>query len=335
MTCTVVVGGFFGDEGKGHLVSYLAMKDRPVITARGGVGPNAGHKVVYQGKTYGLRMVPCGFVHPGSRLLIGPGVLVNPKVLLEEVKLTATENRLGIDNQCAVIEERHIEEELKDAHLISKVGTTKTGVGTCQADRAYRKARLAKEFPELSQYLADVPLEVNTALAKKQKVLVEGTQGTYISLYHGTYPFCTTKDVCASAICSDVGIGPTAVDDVVVVFKAFVTRVGEGPLENQLSAEELEKRGWLEYGTVTSRPRRAAPFDFKLARRAAMLNGATQAAITKLDIVYPECRGVKDFAKLSGEAKKFIRQVEGEIGVPVTLIGTGPSTEETVDRRRS
>ena len=335
MSCTVVVGGFFGDEGKGKLVSYLAIRDRPSITVRGGVGPNAGHKVEHQGRAYGLRMVPCGFVYPDSRLLIGSGVLVNPKTLLEEIKLTDTENRLGVDQQCAIIEERHIEEEKRNSHLTNKVGTTKTGVGVCQAERTYRKAKLAREIPEISKYITDVPLELGNAISQKKTVLVEGTQGTYLSLYHGTYPFCTAKDVTASAICSDVGIGPTAVDDVIVVFKAFVTRVGEGPLENQISTEELERRGWQEFGTVTGRPRRAAPFDFKLARRAVMLNGATQAAITKLDVVYSECKGVQSFEKLPQEARKFIHEVESETGIPVTLIGTGGSTYEMIDRRKS
>jgi len=335
MSCTVVVGGFFGDEGKGKLVSYLAIRDRPSITVRGGVGPNAGHKVEYQGRTYGLRMVPSAFVCPDTRLLIGPGVLVNLRILLEEIKLTGTESRLGVDRQCAIIEERHIEEEKRNAHLVTKVGTTKTGVGICQAERAYRKARLAREFPEISKYLTDVPQELGDAISQEKKVLIEGTQGTYLSLYHGTYPFCTAKDVIASAICSDVGVGPTAVDDVIVVFKAFVTRVGEGPLENQLSPEELERRGWLEFGTVTGRPRRAAPFDFKLAKRAVMLNGATQAAITKLDVVYPECKGVQSFEKLPQAAREFIHEVESEAGIPVTLIGTGSSTYEMIDLRIS
>lgn len=335
MTCTVVVGGFFGDEGKGKVISYLAIRDRPSITVRGGVGPNAGHKVEYQGRTYGLRMVPSAFVCPETRLLIGPGVLVNPKVLFEEIRLTSTENRLGIDRQCAIIEDRHIEEEKKDAYLATKVGTTKTGVGVCQAERVYRKARLAQEFPELSKYLTDVPQELGDAVSQGKTVLIEGTQGTYLSLYHGTYPFCTAKDVTASAICSDVGVGPTVVDDVIVVFKAFVTRVGEGPLENQLSQEELQRRGWIEFGTVTGRPRRAAPFDFKLAKRAVMLNGATQAAITKLDIVYPDCKGARRFNELTEDAQDFIHEVERKIGVKVTLIGTGSSTDEMIDLRRT
>jgi adenylosuccinate synthase len=141
--------------------------------------------------------------------------------------------------------------------------------------------------------------------------------------------------VTASAICSDVGIGPTVVDDVIVVFKAFVTRVGEGPLENQLSQEELQRRGWTEFGTVTGRPRRAAPFDFKLAKRAVMLNGATQAAITKLDIVYPDCKGARRFNELTEDAQDFIHEVERKIGVKVTLIGTGSSTDEMIDLRRT
>jgi len=164
-------------------------------------------------------------------------------------------------------------------------------------------------------------------------VLVEGTQGTFLSIYHGTYPFCTAKDVCASAICSDIGIGPTAVDDVIVVFKAYVTRIGEGPLEGQLPREEVLERGWMEYGTVTRRERRAAPFDFKLARRAAILNGATQLAITKLDVAFPECKEARNFDELPNNVRDFVRKVAVETKVPVTLLGTGPSAEDIVDRR--
>jgi adenylosuccinate synthase len=333
MPCTVVVGGFFGDEGKGKLIAYLALKDKPHITVRGGVGPNAGHTVEYAGKVYSLRMIPSGFVYDKCRLLIGPGVLVNLEVFLHEVELTGSRGRVGVDPQCAIIEDRHIQQEVESTHLSQKIGSTKSGVGACNAERVLRMARLARDFPELTEYIADVPMEVNAALREGRGVLVEGTQGTFLSLYHGTYPYCTAKDVCASAICSDVGIGPTAVDDVIVVFKAFVTRVGEGPLEGQIPRNEVVKRGWLEYGTVTRRERRAAPFNFELAKRAVMLNGATQAALTKMDVVHPECRGAKSFDELSAQAKEFVRKVESEIKVPVTLIGVGPSAEDIIDRR--
>lgn len=332
MPCAVVVGGFFGDEGKGKLTAYLALRDRPAIVARGGVGPNAGHTVQTQGKTYFLRMIPSGFVSKESRLLIGPGVLINPRIVLDEMELTATKGRVGMDRQCAIIEQKHIDQETQSEYLAKKIGVTKTGVGACNADRVFRSAKLAREIPELSAFMTDVSEEINKALHEDHRVLVEGSQGTFLSLYHGTYPYCTSKDVCASGICSDVGIGPTCVDDVIIVFKAFVTRVGEGPLEGQLTDEETRRRGWQEFGTVTRRPRRAAPFNFDLARKAVRLNGATQAAVTKIDVVFPDAAEVKRFEGLPTRAREFVNEVEKAIHIPVTLIGTGPSSEDLIDR---
>ena len=333
MSCIVLVGGFFGDEGKGKIISYIALKEEPDIIARGGVGPNAGHTVEYEGKKFFLRMIPSGFVNESSRLLIGPGVAFNTEIFLREVELTHTLGRVGIDRNCAIIEDRHIDFESKSKHLSKKIGSTKSGAGSCNAERALRKVKLAWEVPELSEFLTDVSLEVNEALDMGSKVLLEGTQGTYLSLYHGNYPFCTSKDVCASAICSDVGIGPIKVSEVIVVFKAYVTRVGEGELEGELTREETKKRGWVEFGTVTGRERRAAPFNFNLAKKAIMLNSANQIAITKIDVAFPDCKGIRNFDDLSRKAKDFIFRVESKTGIPVTLIGTGPSALEIVDRR--
>jgi len=332
MPCTVLVCGFFGDTGKGKVISYLALKDKTAVTARAGVGPNAGHTVVYKGKTYKLRMLPSAFTAPDCRLLIGPGVLVNPEIFLQEIQETGAKGRAGIDPQCAVIEPKHIEAD-KKGHLAKEIKSTGSGSGPCNADRVMRVAKLARDFPELKEYLVDVPLEVNTAIQEGKEVLIEGTQGTYLSLYHGTYPYCTSKDVCAAAACSDVGVGPTSVDDVIVVFKAYNTRVGAGPLPGEIPWEEAERRGWAEVATVTGRRRRAAPFSFELAKRAVMLNGATQVAVTKIDVLFPDCKSAKTYDELSGEAKAFISKIERELKVPVTLIGTGPGTLELVDRR--
>jgi len=332
MPCSVVVCGFFGDTGKGKVISYLALKDKLDITARAGVGPNAGHTVIFEGKKYGLSMLPSAFTYKKCRLLIGPGVLINPEVLTREIQQTETRDRVGVDPQCAIIEPRHIEAD-KAGHLAQDIKTTGTGTGPCNAERALRKVKLAKDVTELKKYLTDVPLEVNKAIDNGKEVLIEGTQGTYLSLYHGTYPYVTSKDVTASAACSDVGVGPTKIDDAIIVFKAFTTRVGAGPLANEVSLEEAEKRGWVEYGTVTGRPRRAAPFSFELAKRAVMLNGATQAALTKIDVLFPECKGARAYGKLSKEAKAFVDKIEKEIRIPVTLIGTGPDASEMVDRR--
>ncbi|RLI25298.1 MAG: adenylosuccinate synthetase [Candidatus Hecatellales archaeon] len=333
MVCRVVVGGFWGDEGKGKIVSYLALRDKVKIGVRGGVGPNAGHTVQYQGETFKLRMLPSAVVNPEARLLLGAGVLVDPSRLLEEVKALKVRGRVGLDPNCAVIEPRHVEAD-RTGHLAGRIGTTGTGTGPCNSDRVQRKAKTAGEIPELKDFLADVASEVNEALDRGENVLVEGTQGTFLSLYHGTYPYVTSKDVTASAVCSDVGIGPTRVDEVLIVFKAYVTRVGQGPLPGELSWEEAERRGWAETATVTGRRRRAAPFNLELARRAVMLNGATQAAITKLDVLYPECRGATSYESLPQEARKFVSRVEEALGIPVTLLGTGPETFQIVDLER-
>jgi adenylosuccinate synthase len=332
LSCTIIVDGFFGDGGKGKLVSYLAVADDIKVCARGGVGPNAGHTVVDDGETFKLRMVPCGFVNHGTRLLIGPGVVVNPEIVLKEVRELGIEDRFGIDPQCAIIEAKHIEADRK-GYLKEKIGTTGTGTGPCNADRALRVAKMAKDIPELEEFLTDVSMEINEALESGSNILLEGTQGTYISLYHGTYPYVTSNDVCASAICSDVGVGPTKINEVVLVFKAYVTRVGAGYLAGEISFEEAKKRGWDEYGTVTGRQRRAAPFNYELARRAVMLNGATQIALTKLDILFPECKGVSEYSALNDDAVAFVEKVEKELNMPIIFIGTGPGVREIIDRR--
>ena len=193
--------------------------------------------------------------------------------------------------------------------------------------------KLARQIGKLQPYTVDSVEEVQNALSKGKNVMIEGTQGTYLSLYHGTYPYVTSKDVTASQACADVGVGPTQVDDVIVIFKAYVTRVGTGPLEGQLEREEVVRRGWMEHGTVTGRERRAAPFDFHLARRAVQLNGATQIALTKLDVLFPEIKGASGINQLREEPGDFVAKIEKETGVPVALIGTGPSCEDMIDRR--
>ncbi|MGI0046394.1 MAG: adenylosuccinate synthetase [Nitrosotalea sp.] len=332
MPSTVVVGGFFGDEGKGKIISYLAMKDNPVIAVRGGVGPNAGHTIEHGGKIYKVRMLPSAFLNPGTRLLVGPGVVVSQEVLLKEISEFGVQDRAFVDYQCGIIEESHKATD-SQGRLKESIGSTGTGTGPANADRAMRTLKLAKDIESLALYLDDIPNAVNFALERKEKVLIEGTQGTFLSLWHGTYPYVTSKDVTASGICADVGIGPKSVDDVVIVFKSYVTRVGTGPLKNELSPEIAAAKGWKEVGTVTGRTRRAAEFDFDLAKRAIMLNSATQIAITKLDVVYPECAHMQSFSDLSSPAKYFIKTIEDQLKVPVTLIGTGPDVNDTIDRR--
>ena len=333
MTSTVVVGGFFGDEGKGKIISYLAMKDNPTIIVRGGAGPNAGHTIRDGDKVYKVRMLPSGFLNKNAKVMIGPGVVINPTILLKEIQDFDSSGRSFIDKHCGIIEESHLNRDSK-GELKEKIGSTGSGTGPANADRAMRVLKLAQDFDLLSNLIVDVPAEINSALSLNQNILVEGTQGTFLSLWHGTYPFVTSKDVTASGICADVGLGPKKVDEIIIVFKSYVTRVGTGPLLGELSPEEAEKKGWSEFGTVTGRMRRAANFDFNLARRAIMLNSATQISITKLDVIFPECAGKISFDELSKDAQSFINNIENKLNTPVTIIGTGPAIHEIIDRRK-
>lgn len=333
LPCMIVAGGFWGDEGKGKVIGYLALHDKPKIVARAGVGPNAGHTVLFQGKKFGLRQIPCGFVYEGARLLIGPGVLINPEVLKKEVELTGVGDRLGVDRCCAVIESSHIEQDCTSAHLKGKIGTTGTGCGPANVARVSRAAKLAEEIPELERFLTDVPQEVGDSLRGGGSVLVEGSQGFGLSLIHGTYPYVTSKDTSASTLAADVGVGPTSVDDVMLVFKAYVSRVGAGPFPTEITQEEAERLGIVEHGTVTRRRRRIGTFDFELAKRSVMINGATQLAITCLDRLFKEASGARSYGQLSADARAFIERIEGELKVPVTLISTGRDLDNVIDMR--
>ena len=241
---TVVVGGFFGDEGKGKIISHLASIDSPRIVVRGGAGPNAGHTIKHGGKTFKVRMLPSGFLNESSEIMIGPGVVVDPNVLLGEIAEMQTGGRTYVDANCGIIEESHKVED-GAGRLKEKIGSTGSGTGPANAARAMRTLQLAKECDQIKKYVTDVPARIDESLRKGQNVLVEGTQGTFLSLWHGTYPYVTSKDVTASGICADVGIGPTRVDEVMVVFKSYVTRVGTGPMDGELDAKEIEKRQWL------------------------------------------------------------------------------------------
>ncbi len=326
---TIIVGGQYGDEGKGKIISHLALTDDPDVIARGGVGPNAGHEVNYKGKRYPLRLVPCGFVNERSRLLIGAGVFVNPEVFMKELDLINGHKRTFIDFRAGLITKEHIERDSASENS-KKIGSTKTGCGPAVSDRVNRIGKTVSDEPALKPYLTDVVKEVNQA----ENVMVEGTQGFMLSLLYGTYPFVTSKDTSASTIAADVGLGPTKIDEVIMVIKSYTTRVGSGPLKDELAVEAAKARNMQEYGTVTGRPRRTSPeLHFDDLRFAAMVNGATQIAITKIDIRFPGNQGVKEYSRLTKEAKAFVEDAERKMGVPITLIGTGPDALDIIDRR--
>ena len=333
MSCTIIVGGFFGDEGKGKIVAHIACKDKPVIISRGGVGPNAGHTVQVGNREYGVRMVPSGFVYKDAKLCIGSGVLVDTRILKQEIEMLDVKGRIFVDKRCGIITEDHILRDKGSAHLSKKIGSTGSGCGPANADRVMRISPQAKDVPELAEYLLDVPKAIDDELRQGKMVLLEGTQGFGISLYYGTYPFVTSKDTSASQIAADNGVGPTKINDVIVVFKAYPTRVGEGPFSTEMTSEKSDSMGIQEFGTVTHRKRRVGGWDGKMAQYSAMINGCTQAAITGIDRVDKSCFGVTEYGKLTTKAKNFLKIAEDDIGSPITLISTGPEMTQIIDLR--
>jgi adenylosuccinate synthase len=333
MPCTVIVGAFWGDEGKGKIISYLALKDNLDFCVRTG-SVNAAHTVLFEGKKYALHMVPAGFINPSCKLRIAAGANIHVGQFFKEVELTQVHKRIGVDQNASIIEEKHSAQD-KASAVNKGIGTTGWGVGPAIEERVRRTAKLAKDLPELKPYVMDTIGEINDGLDQGKKVLLEGTQGFMLSLFlGGDYPYVTGRDTGASAIASEAGVGPTRVDDVLIVYKSFITRVGAGPLPGEITKEEAQKRGWFEVAAGTGRDRRSAPFDFDLAKKNAKINGATQAALTKLDIIFPACQGKRTFDDLSRDAKAFIKEVETRTGVPVTLIGTGPDALDLIDRRK-
>jgi adenylosuccinate synthase len=343
MSLWVVVGGQFGSEGKGKVSAFITKHEDIGICVRCG-GPNSGHSFIDEnGKQFVLRQLPTGFVNPRTRLLIPAGGLIDPAVLKSEIDaLSLSPSRVGIDRNCFVIREQDGEEE-KKLGLRERLSSTLCGVGAALSRRVLRgeDACLAKdavsEHPWLREYIADVSAEVNDGIDKGEKVLIEGTQGFGLSIYHSEhYPRTTSRDTTAAGFLSEVGVSPRLVTEIIVVFRTFPIRVSgkqAGPLKNEITWEQLraESGYWApieERTTVTQRVRRVARFDWDLAMKAVEANRPTQIAINGLDYLNSLNRGVANEANLTADAKAFVRRLEATCLAPCTLLGTGPSLED-------
>ncbi len=333
MGAIIIVDALWGDSGKGKICAYLAQRLNAPLAVRAGVGTNAGASVILEDETIiKARQLPTGWLNPGTRVAVGSGVLVDPRVFLDEVRRFHLEDRAAVDYRCAIITPGHIEAERADENLTRTVGSTCTGNGHARADFVLRRAQQAKDIPELRPYLADVARDVNE-IAAHETVLVEGSQGTLISLALGTdYP-CATSDNCtAAAAMDDVGLNWRLVGGVVLVVKAMPTRVGEGPLPFELTEAEVEARGIGEYGVVTHRPRRKAErIDFDLLQYAAMLNGPTEIALTFCDHYDPAMKTATSRDDITPRVRTLIEEVERATGAPVTMVDTGKYLHDVIE----
>ncbi|HZC26390.1 MAG TPA: adenylosuccinate synthetase, partial [Actinopolymorphaceae bacterium] len=259
-----------------------------------------------------------------------------PEIFAAEVARFGLTGQALVDGRCAVITAEHIAAERRDRHLTETVGSTCTGNGAARADFVLRRARQARDEPTLAPYVTDVARAVNSA-ARDGVVLVEGSQGTLLSLaLSADYP-CTTSDNCtAVAAMDDVGLNWRLVSDVIMVVKALPTRVGEGPLPYELSAGEARRRGVQEHGVITSRPRRkASQIDWELLEYATMLNGPTKIALTFCDHADPRMRGGRDRTDVTPAVQALVEQVEAVTCAPVVLLDTGPRLSDMIDLERA
>lgn len=335
MSAIIIVDALWGDSGKGKVCSHLATKHDAQLAVRAGGGTNAGASItIGAGEIIKARQLPTGWINPATRVAVGSGVLVDPDVLAGEVDRFGLVGRAFVDGRCAVITPGHIQAERDDAHLAGTVGSTCSGSGHARADFVLRRARQARDLPELAPYVTDVVREVNTvAAANGQTAIIEGSQGTMLSLsFSNDYPYTTFGNCTAAAAMDDVGLNWKLVTDVVMVVKAMPTRVGQGPLPFEIPATEVQARGIAEYGVVTGRPRRKADgIDFGLLEYAAMLNGPTQIALTFCDHYDPDMRGVRDNARVTPRVRALMDRVETATGAPVTLLDTGPHLRDLLD----
>jgi len=330
----VIVGAQWGDEGKGKVVDLLAERADAVIRFQG--GNNAGHTIVRGDEVFKFHLIPSGILYAGKPCVVGNGVVVDPRVLTEEIDGL---RRRGVDlsglrisaNAHLIMPYHLLLDQAGEARLGKReIGTTKRGIGPCYADKASRlgirlqdvldekilkqkitaamepKRQTLREYEKdptldlhtmsedylafghrLEPYIADTPPIAWKALEAGKLVVFEGAQGTLLDIDHGTYPFVTSSNPVAGSACVGAGVGPSSIDAVWGVSKAYCTRVGAGPFPTELHDEmgaRIQKAGG-EFGTTTGRPRRCGWLDLVALRYAVKVNGLTGIVITKLDVL--------------------------------------------------
>ena len=418
MTCTVIVGAQWGDEGKGKIVDLLTNKADAVVRYQG--GNNAGHTVMYEDKKVILHLVPSGILQ-GKECILGNGVVIEPSALLKEIKDLEFAGydiwRLRVSSQAHVILDYHLLLDYeKEKDQATKIGTTCKGIGPTYTDKISRTGlricdlrnaeslrtklelimpkkindikyytgncvnfdidkmveKLQSYYNELKPYLIDSPDRINSLIHMGKDIIFEGAQGTLLDVDHGTYPYVTSSNTLAGAACTGSGIGPTKINKVIGVVKAYTTRVGNGPFPTEITTEKGEylRQMGNEYGATTGRPRRCGWFDAVTVKRAVELNGITELALMKLDVLdtfdeikicsgynwilgapcvgYPEnldnvkpfyhvmpgwkcsTRGLTDYSKIPMQMRFFIEQIEWYTKCKVGILSTGPKREETI-----
>ncbi|MEQ4311748.1 adenylosuccinate synthetase [Pseudomonas syringae] len=347
----VLVGGQYGSEGKGNIAHYLA-PEYDVLVRVG--GPNAGHKVFrIDDKPYTFRQLPSGALgNKDATLVIGAGAVISLDVLLREInELALTFEKVIIDPQAMIIDPEDIAWE--EAVLKGAIGSTAQGIGRATARKILERVpdtgvRLAKNIPSLKHYIRDSVEFFATCLSGGKRIMLEGTQGTSLSLHHGFYPHVTSRATTAAACLAEAGLSPRHVRKVMMVCRTYPIRVGDsvtgnssGFMSQPIDFSEIAERSGIpasefaqtEVGSVSHRPRRVAEFDWAQLRRSLLLNGPTDIALTFADYIDIKNRNAFRYEQLSDKTLRFIEEIEKVSGIPVSMISTAFNERNIIDRR--
>ena len=334
MGATIVIDAFWGDSGKGKVAAFLANELDADYAVRVGTGTNAGHSVLYKGEILKTNQLPCAFLNKRTQLRVGSGTVIDPEKFFEEMERYKLNDRTKIDYRCPIVLPEYKEAEANDENLAKKVGSTKSGTGYTISQFVLRKAKQARDIPRLKAYTTDVAEELNNACDDGKKVILEGSQGTYLSLaLSPDYPFVTSDNCTAVSAADDAGITWNHIDEVIMIVKAIPSRVGAGPLPNEMPMEESVKLGIAEYGVTTGRQRRKAyKIDMKLLKYAAMLNAPTKIALTFCDHLDKNAEGAHSEAELTKPVTGLIAKIEKATNAPVSIVETGKEFEHIFTR---
>lgn len=342
----VLIGGQYGSEGKGNVVSYLA-REYDVMVRVG--GPNAGHTVASPEGPYTYHHLPSGCRDVKARLLLGPGTTINLTKLLKEIEeCRIGADRLFIDPQAILIEEEDIKAE--EGELKGSIASTASGSGAAAARRIMKRGdasvRLARDAPELAEFVGtEAPYRGATidrleeAYRAGQSILLEGTQGSGLSVFHGVYPYVTSRDTNVAGCLAEAGISPSRVRKILMVIRPMPIRVGDpdgekkgtsGPLKHDTTFDEVALEAGLdpaelrtaEKTSTTKRKRRVGWFEWETFRKACALNAPTDIVLTFADYVSSENRKARRFELLTQETIEFIEELERVAQAPVSLINT-------------
>lgn len=338
---TVLVGGQYGSEGKGAVAAHIASQYN--VHVRVGA-PNAGHTIWWCGEKHVMQSIPCGWINPHAKIVIGRGALLNMKQLMKELVHVMRYypyfmDRLYIDGKAGVLDERfHEQEGGVNGEMHKRIGSTGEGVGPARIARMQRDPETFRLFENVAEeyglgkcVVYNTPKMLADLQDRGYNVLIEGTQGSALSMLHSFWPYCTSIDTNASGIISEVGIAPSRVTDVLMVCRTFPIRVAgnSGPLKGEITWDELSSRigkPVTEKTTVTKKTRRIAEWDDALFEQSCTLNAPTSVALMFADYIDPKLYGETnpEVVRSSESLMGFIN--EHNLFNIVKYVGTGPDS---------